>query len=174
MHMCPQVIGMGAGQQSRIHCTRLAGDKANAWWLRHHPRVLAMRFRPGVKRAEISNAIDQYVTGTIGEVSAAHACPAAGQILPWGSPHAGVCWDGGSHVYYPTAKCPDCPSLSAPTAGACPVPPQWAAWLQLLVLPSSEDGLKLQLMFQFSLPCQWHLLTQSCLFVWHFRFSESL
>ncbi|NXI22153.1 PUR9 protein, partial [Sterrhoptilus dennistouni] len=62
-----QVIGMGAGQQSRIHCTRLAGDKANAWWLRHHPRVLAMRFRPGVKRAEISNAIDQYVTGTIGE-----------------------------------------------------------------------------------------------------------
>uniref|UniRef100_A0A674GXB9 Bifunctional purine biosynthesis protein ATIC n=1 Tax=Taeniopygia guttata TaxID=59729 RepID=A0A674GXB9_TAEGU len=62
-----QVIGIGAGQQSRIHCTRLAGDKANNWWLRHHPRVLAMKFRPGVKRAEISNAIDQYVTDTIGE-----------------------------------------------------------------------------------------------------------
>ncbi|XP_048340363.1 bifunctional purine biosynthesis protein ATIC isoform X2 [Sphaerodactylus townsendi] len=62
-----QVIGIGAGQQSRIHCTRLAGDKANHWWLRHHPRVLSMKFRSGVKRAEISNAIDQYVTGTIGE-----------------------------------------------------------------------------------------------------------
>ncbi|XP_049744047.1 bifunctional purine biosynthesis protein ATIC isoform X2 [Elephas maximus indicus] len=62
-----QVIGIGAGQQSRIHCTRLAGDKANYWWLRHHPRVLSMKFKTGVKRAEISNAIDQYVTGTIGE-----------------------------------------------------------------------------------------------------------
>lgn len=65
-----QVIGIGAGQQSRIHCTRLAGDKANNWWLRHHPRVLSMKFKAGVKRAEISNAIDQYVTGTIGEVRA--------------------------------------------------------------------------------------------------------
>uniref|UniRef100_A0A5G2QLF6 Bifunctional purine biosynthesis protein ATIC n=1 Tax=Sus scrofa TaxID=9823 RepID=A0A5G2QLF6_PIG len=62
-----QIIGIGAGQQSRIHCTRLAGDKANYWWLRHHPQVLSMKFKTGVKRAEISNAIDQYVTGTIGE-----------------------------------------------------------------------------------------------------------
>ncbi|XP_062302665.1 bifunctional purine biosynthesis protein PURH [Osmerus eperlanus] len=62
-----QVIGIGAGQQSRIHCTRLAGDKADNWWLRHHPRVLGMRFRSGVKRAERANAIDQYVSGTIGE-----------------------------------------------------------------------------------------------------------
>ncbi|KAJ1187673.1 hypothetical protein NDU88_004447 [Pleurodeles waltl] len=62
-----QVVGIGAGQQSRIHCTRLAGDKANNWWLRHHPRVLSMKFKAGVKRAEMSNAIDQYVTGTIGE-----------------------------------------------------------------------------------------------------------
>ncbi|XP_053141431.1 bifunctional purine biosynthesis protein ATIC [Hemicordylus capensis] len=62
-----QVVGIGAGQQSRIHCTRLAGDKANHWWLRHHPGVLSMKFKAGVKRSEISNAIDQYVTGTIGE-----------------------------------------------------------------------------------------------------------
>ncbi|XP_043931658.1 bifunctional purine biosynthesis protein ATIC [Protopterus annectens] len=62
-----QVIGIGAGQQSRIHCTRLAGDKANNWWLRHHPRVLTMTFKTGVKRAEISNAIDQFVSGTIEE-----------------------------------------------------------------------------------------------------------
>ncbi|XP_042572934.1 bifunctional purine biosynthesis protein ATIC [Cyprinus carpio] len=64
-----QVIGIGAGQQSRIHCTRLAGDKADNWWLRHHPRVLNMKFRSGVKRAEMANAVDQYVSGTIGEVS---------------------------------------------------------------------------------------------------------
>ncbi|KAK7898342.1 hypothetical protein WMY93_019195 [Mugilogobius chulae] len=62
-----QVIGIGAGQQSRIHCTRLAGDKADNWWLRHHPRVLNMKFRAGVKRAEMANAIDQYVSDTIGE-----------------------------------------------------------------------------------------------------------
>uniref|UniRef100_A0A8C2WIQ7 Bifunctional purine biosynthesis protein ATIC n=1 Tax=Cyclopterus lumpus TaxID=8103 RepID=A0A8C2WIQ7_CYCLU len=62
-----QVVGIGAGQQSRIHCTRLAGDKADNWWLRHHPRVLSMKFCTGVKRAEMANAIDQYVSGTIGE-----------------------------------------------------------------------------------------------------------
>uniref|UniRef100_A0A7N8Y702 Bifunctional purine biosynthesis protein ATIC n=1 Tax=Mastacembelus armatus TaxID=205130 RepID=A0A7N8Y702_9TELE len=62
-----QVIGIGAGQQSRIHCTRLAGDKADNWWLRHHPRVLDMKFRSRVKRAEMANAIDQYVSDTIGE-----------------------------------------------------------------------------------------------------------
>ncbi|XP_031633733.1 bifunctional purine biosynthesis protein PURH [Contarinia nasturtii] len=62
-----QVIGIGAGQQSRIHCTRLAGDKADNWWLRHHPIVLNLKFKPGVKRADISNAIDNYVLGTIGK-----------------------------------------------------------------------------------------------------------
>uniref|UniRef100_A0A3P8UDS5 Bifunctional purine biosynthesis protein ATIC n=1 Tax=Cynoglossus semilaevis TaxID=244447 RepID=A0A3P8UDS5_CYNSE len=62
-----QVIGIGAGRQSRIHCTRLAGDKADNWWLRHHPRVLNMKFRSGVKRAEMANAVDQYVSDTIGE-----------------------------------------------------------------------------------------------------------
>uniref|UniRef100_A0A1A8D4T6 Bifunctional purine biosynthesis protein ATIC n=1 Tax=Nothobranchius kadleci TaxID=1051664 RepID=A0A1A8D4T6_NOTKA len=62
-----QVIGIGAGQQSRIHCMRLAGDKADNWWLRHHPVVLNMKFRSGVKRAEMANAIDQFVSDTIGE-----------------------------------------------------------------------------------------------------------
>ncbi|CAH3180450.1 unnamed protein product [Porites lobata] len=62
-----QVIGIGAGQQSRIHCTRLAGDKANNWWLRQHPRVMGMVFKKGVKRAEMSNAIDVYVNGTVGQ-----------------------------------------------------------------------------------------------------------
>ncbi|XP_076657709.1 bifunctional purine biosynthesis protein ATIC [Halictus rubicundus] len=62
-----QVIGIGAGQQSRIHCTRLAGDKADNWWLRQHPKVTGMKFKKGVKRAEISNAIDNYVNGSIGK-----------------------------------------------------------------------------------------------------------
>lgn len=62
-----QVIGIGAGQQSRIHCTRLAGDKADNWWLRQHPQVIGMKFRKGVKRAEISNAVDNYVNGTVGK-----------------------------------------------------------------------------------------------------------
>ncbi|KAG7211349.1 hypothetical protein KM043_010643 [Ampulex compressa] len=62
-----QIIGIGAGQQSRIHCTRLAGDKADNWWLRQHPKVTGMKFRKGVKRAEISNAIDNYVNDSIGK-----------------------------------------------------------------------------------------------------------
>jgi phosphoribosylaminoimidazolecarboxamide formyltransferase/IMP cyclohydrolase len=56
-----QVIGLGAGQQSRIHCTRLAGDKANNWWLRQHPRVLGFQFKADVPRAVMNNAIDLFV-----------------------------------------------------------------------------------------------------------------
>ena len=59
------IIGLGAGQQSRIHCTRLAGSKADNWWLRHHPRVLALPFKKGVKRAERANAIDLFVGGEV-------------------------------------------------------------------------------------------------------------
>lgn len=61
-----QVIGLGAGQQSRIHCTRLAGDKADNWWLRMHPKVLAFKFAKTAKRADRSNAIDLYVRQVIG------------------------------------------------------------------------------------------------------------
>ena len=53
-----QVIGLGAGQQSRIHCKPLAGDKADCWWLRFHPRVLGAKWRKGTKREDKSNAID--------------------------------------------------------------------------------------------------------------------
>jgi phosphoribosylaminoimidazolecarboxamide formyltransferase/IMP cyclohydrolase len=60
-----QVIGLGAGQQSRIHCTRLAGDKADCWWLRFHPRVLGAKWRKGTKRADKSNAIDLLVSGEL-------------------------------------------------------------------------------------------------------------
>jgi phosphoribosylaminoimidazolecarboxamide formyltransferase/IMP cyclohydrolase len=56
-----QCIGIGAGQQSRVHCTRLAGSKADLWWLRQHPRILEAKFKDGVSRAEKNNAIDQYL-----------------------------------------------------------------------------------------------------------------
>jgi phosphoribosylaminoimidazolecarboxamide formyltransferase/IMP cyclohydrolase len=59
------VIGLGAGQQSRIHCTRLAGEKADNWWFRQHPRVLGLKWAKGVKRPDKSNAIDLFVTGQI-------------------------------------------------------------------------------------------------------------
>jgi phosphoribosylaminoimidazolecarboxamide formyltransferase/IMP cyclohydrolase len=56
-----QVIGCGAGQQSRIHCTRLAGEKADIWYLKQHPRVLNMKFRQGIGRPEKDNAKDLFV-----------------------------------------------------------------------------------------------------------------
>ena len=58
-----QTIGVGAGQQSRIHCTRLAGEKADIWWLRQHPRVLALPLRGDLGRAVADNAVDLYVSG---------------------------------------------------------------------------------------------------------------
>ena len=56
-----QAIGVGAGQQSRVHCTRLAAGKADTWWLRRSPQALALEFRDDIKRAERDNAIDVYV-----------------------------------------------------------------------------------------------------------------
>ena len=57
-----QAIGVGAGQQSRIHCTRLAGNKADTWYLRQHPKVLGLQFAEGIKRANRDNAIDVYIS----------------------------------------------------------------------------------------------------------------
>ena len=57
-----QAIGIGAGQQSRIHCTRLAGNKADIWWLRQHPKVMALPFVDGIRRADRDNTIDVYIS----------------------------------------------------------------------------------------------------------------
>ena len=57
-----QAIGIGAGQQSRIHCTRLAGSKADIWWLRQHPQVMALPWVPGIRRADRDNTIDIYIS----------------------------------------------------------------------------------------------------------------
>lgn len=66
-----QTIGIGAGQQSRIHCTRLAGDKADRWYLRQHPTALTMKFRQGLSRPEQNNAIDLWLEDELTEVEQA-------------------------------------------------------------------------------------------------------
>ena len=65
-----QAIGIGAGQQSRIHCTRLAGDKADNWWLRQHPKTLALPFVATLKNPDRDNAIDRYISNESEEVLA--------------------------------------------------------------------------------------------------------
>ena len=57
-----QAIGIGAGQQSRIHCTRLAGNKADIWWLRQNPKVMDLPFLPNIRRADRDNTIDIYIS----------------------------------------------------------------------------------------------------------------
>ncbi|HAH61187.1 MAG TPA: phosphoribosylaminoimidazolecarboxamide formyltransferase [Treponema sp.] len=65
-----QAIGVGAGQQSRVHCTRLAGNKADNWWLRQSPQVLGLEFVDGLKRPDRDNAIDVYIGGEYEDVLA--------------------------------------------------------------------------------------------------------
>ncbi len=65
-----QAIGVGAGQQSRIHCTRLAGSKADTWFLRQHPKTLALKFREDLGRANRDNTIDGYINGNEEDVCA--------------------------------------------------------------------------------------------------------
>ncbi len=63
-----QAIGIGAGQQSRIHCTRLAGQKADIWWMRQHPKVMNLPFVEGIRRADRDNTIDLYIGPERGDV----------------------------------------------------------------------------------------------------------
>ena len=65
-----QTIGVGAGQQSRIHCTRLAGQKADNWFLRQHPKVLGLQFVDGIRRPDRDNAIDVYISDEYEDVLA--------------------------------------------------------------------------------------------------------
>ena len=65
-----QVIGVGAGQQSRIHCTRLAGNKADVWFLRQHPKVLALPFKTDIRRPDRDNTIDVYISDEYEDVLA--------------------------------------------------------------------------------------------------------
>jgi AICAR transformylase/IMP cyclohydrolase PurH len=104
-----QAIGIGAGQQSRIHCTRLAGTKADNWHLRRHPKVLNLPFIDGVARPARDNAIDVYISGDSDELLAGGAwrevftvCPeplTAGEKQEWLSRVTGVSL--GSDAFFP-------------------------------------------------------------------------
>ena len=63
-----QVIGVGAGQQSRIHCTRLASSKAKTWWLRQHPSTVGLKFKKGVKRPDKNNGVDLYLRDDLTDI----------------------------------------------------------------------------------------------------------
>ena len=65
-----QAIGIGAGQQSRIHCTRLAGNKADIWWLRQHPKVMNLPWVEKIRRADRDNTIDIYISDDYEDVLA--------------------------------------------------------------------------------------------------------
>ena len=75
-------IGVGAGQQSRIHCTRLAGNKADIWWLRQHPKVLGLQFVEGIRRPDRDNAIDLYISEEHDDVLAERVWQTIFQVKP--------------------------------------------------------------------------------------------
>ena len=75
-------IGVGAGQQSRIHCTRLAGNKADIWWLRQHPKVLGLQFVEGIRRPDRDNAIDLYISEEHDDVLAEGVWQTIFQVKP--------------------------------------------------------------------------------------------
>ena len=77
-----QAIGIGAGQQSRIHCTRLAGQKADNWFLRQSPKVLGLQFVDGIRRADRDNAIDLYIGEDYMDVLADGAWEAVFKVKP--------------------------------------------------------------------------------------------
>lgn len=77
-----QAIGVGAGQQSRIHCTRLAGQKADNWYLRQHPKVLGLQFADGIRRPDRDNAIDVYSSDEYEDVLADGVWQSIFQVRP--------------------------------------------------------------------------------------------
>jgi len=77
-----QTIGVGAGQQSRIHCTRLAGQKADNWFLRQHPKVQALQFIEGIRRPDRDNAIDVYLSDEYADVLAEGVWQQTFQVKP--------------------------------------------------------------------------------------------
>jgi len=104
-----QAIGIGAGQQSRIHCTRLAGNKADNWWLRQSPQVLGLQFVDGIRRADRDNAIDVYIADEYMDVLADGAWEQIFKVKPavftkeekqaWLAKNTDVCL--GSDAFFP-------------------------------------------------------------------------
>ena len=104
-----QAIGIGAGQQSRIHCTRLAGNKADIWWLRQHPKVLELQFVDNIRRPDRDNAIDVYISDEHDDVLAEGVWQNTFKVKPevlteaekkeWLTKNTGVCL--GSDAFFP-------------------------------------------------------------------------
>ena len=104
-----QAIGIGAGQQSRIHCTRLAGNKADIWWLRQHPKVMGLQFVDGIRRPDRDNAIDVYISDEYMDVLADGAWENLFKVKPevftkeeqkaWLAQNTDVCL--GSDAFFP-------------------------------------------------------------------------
>ena len=104
-----QAIGIGAGQQSRIHCTRLAGNKADIWWLRPHPKVLELQFVDNIRRPDRDNAIDVYISDEHDDVLAEGVWQNTFKVKPevlteaekkeWLAKNTGVCL--GSDAFFP-------------------------------------------------------------------------
>ncbi|MDO5125716.1 MAG: phosphoribosylaminoimidazolecarboxamide formyltransferase [Ruminococcus sp.] len=104
-----QAIGIGAGQQSRIHCTRLAGNKADIWWLRQHPKVLGLQFVDNIRRPDRDNAIDVYISDEYMDVLADGAWENIFKVKPevftkeeqkeWLAQNTDVCL--GSDAFFP-------------------------------------------------------------------------
>lgn len=104
-----QAIGIGAGQQSRIHCTRLAGNKADIWWLRQHPKVMSLQFVDNIRRPDRDNAIDVYISDEYMDVLADGAWENIFKVKPevltaeekkeWLAKNTDVCL--GSDAFFP-------------------------------------------------------------------------
>ena len=104
-----QAIGIGAGQQSRIHCTRLAGNKADIWWLRQYPKVMGLQFVDGIRRPDRDNAIDVYISDEYMDVLADGAWENIFKVKPevftkeeqkaWLAQNTDVCL--GSDAFFP-------------------------------------------------------------------------
>lgn len=104
-----QAIGIGAGQQSRIHCTRLAGNKADIWWLRQHPKVLGLQFVDNIRRPDRDNAIDVYISDEHDDVLSEGVWQNTFKVKPevlteaekkeWLAKNTGVCL--GSDAFFP-------------------------------------------------------------------------
>ncbi len=104
-----QAIGIGAGQQSRIHCTRLAGNKADIWWLRQHPKVMGLQFKDDIRRPDRDNAIDVYISDEYMDVLADGAWENTFKVKPevftkeeqkeWLAKNTDVCL--GSDAFFP-------------------------------------------------------------------------
>ena len=104
-----QAIGIGAGQQSRIHCTRLAGNKADIWWLRQHPKVLGLQFVDNIRRPDRDNASNVYISDEHDDVLAEGVWQNTFKVKPevlteaekkeWLAKNTGVCL--GSDAFFP-------------------------------------------------------------------------